>query len=135
RFVGAVAMPAAPAERAPQADAPALPATPAHAQLPARTTFFGREGEIARISSLLSQPACRLLTISGPGGIGKTSLALEALQTLQADGQPGTYVRMEHVERNHFEWAIATALGIQPGGDVRRQLIELLRHNPPLLVL
>ena len=41
------------------------------------TTFIGREQEIAEISALLGDPACRLLTLVGPGGIGKTRLAIE----------------------------------------------------------
>jgi predicted ATPase len=40
------------------------------------TPFIGRAAELAEISALLDDPACRLLTLSGPGGIGKTRLAL-----------------------------------------------------------
>ncbi len=34
------------------------------------TPFIGREDELAEIARLLSDPACRLLTLTGPGGIG-----------------------------------------------------------------
>lgn len=44
----------------------------------APTTFIGREHEIADITTLITTPACRLITLVGPGGIGKTRLAVEA---------------------------------------------------------
>jgi DNA-binding SARP family transcriptional activator len=46
--------------------------------IPVQTTpFVGREAELAQLSNLLADPACRLVTILGAGGIGKTRLALE----------------------------------------------------------
>jgi len=41
------------------------------------TPFIGREQELAEIAGLLAEPTCRLLTLVGPGGIGKTRLAIE----------------------------------------------------------
>jgi WD40 repeat protein/predicted ATPase len=41
------------------------------------TPYIGRETELAQIAQLLVDPACRVITICGPGGIGKTRLALE----------------------------------------------------------
>ena len=43
-----------------------------------RTSFVGREAEIHEIQSTLSDPACRLLTVVGPGGVGKTRLVVHA---------------------------------------------------------
>ncbi|HEY3229819.1 MAG TPA: adenylate/guanylate cyclase domain-containing protein, partial [Roseiflexaceae bacterium] len=40
------------------------------------TPFIGRAAELAELAALLDDPACRLLTLTGPGGIGKTRLAL-----------------------------------------------------------
>ncbi len=45
---------------------------------PQMTPFVGREKELAEILHLLENPACRLLTLVGTGGIGKTRLAIEA---------------------------------------------------------
>src|SRR5512133_2754145 len=42
------------------------------------TSLIGREQALARLHALLDAPACRLVTLVGPGGIGKTRLALEA---------------------------------------------------------
>jgi DNA-binding SARP family transcriptional activator/predicted ATPase len=42
------------------------------------TSLIGREADLARLHALLDDPACRLVTLVGPGGIGKTRLALEA---------------------------------------------------------
>lgn len=42
------------------------------------TPFIGRRSELAEIAARLADPACQLLTLIGPGGIGKTRLALEA---------------------------------------------------------
>src|SRR5262245_60666335 len=42
------------------------------------TSFVGRKQELTEINTLLNNPNCRLLTLVGPGGIGKTRLAIEA---------------------------------------------------------
>lgn len=52
-------------------------ASPIH--IPPQTTpFVGREKELARLIQLLNDPACRLITLVGPGGMGKTRLAVRA---------------------------------------------------------
>ena len=61
---------------------PTVAERPQH-NLPVQPTpFIGREDELAMIKARLDNPDCRLLTLVGPGGSGKTRLALEA-----ADGQ------------------------------------------------
>src|SRR5579872_347775 len=44
------------------------------------TSFVGRTAELADIANLLADPACRLVTVLGPGGIGKTRLTIQAAQ-------------------------------------------------------
>jgi predicted ATPase/DNA-binding SARP family transcriptional activator len=54
-----------------------------HHNLPAQTTpFIGRKEELAEIGARLQDPACRLLTLLGPGGIGKTRLAIQSAEVL-----------------------------------------------------
>jgi predicted ATPase/DNA-binding SARP family transcriptional activator len=60
------------------ATALATPTARTHTLPPPSTPFIGREQELARLSQLLADPACRLVTLTGPGGIGKTRLALQA---------------------------------------------------------
>ncbi|MBE7554248.1 MAG: hypothetical protein HS126_24560 [Anaerolineales bacterium] len=56
------------------------PPIPRHNLPPQLTPFIGRETELAQIAELLANPACRLLTLVGPGGVGKTRLALAAAE-------------------------------------------------------
>jgi predicted ATPase len=54
----------------------------AHNFPPQPTSFVGRDTELKQIRQLLSDSGCRLLTLFGPGGIGKTRLALETARIL-----------------------------------------------------
>jgi hypothetical protein len=59
------------------ADFPPLKTLDAHHHLPLQpTSLIGREQEVSEITTLLTQPEARLLTLLGPGGIGKTRLAI-----------------------------------------------------------
>lgn len=51
------------------------------------TPFVGRREELAEVRRLLAQPACRLLSLIGPGGIGKTRLALKAARCIAEDAR------------------------------------------------
>jgi predicted ATPase len=122
-------MTAAPAEP-PREEPPSSLPTP-------RTSFVGRESELARIDELLTA-GTRVLTLTGAGGIGKTRLALEAARRV-ADRYPDgvVFVPLDGVEdAEHVPAAIAEALGVrEPAGDVAAALSARLRRRRLLLVL
>jgi len=65
---------------------------PARTNLPAeRTTFVGRANEVSRVQTLLRDESVRILTLTGPPGIGKTRLAIRASTGLLADFDHGVF--------------------------------------------
>ncbi len=63
-------------------------------QIPLPTTpFLGRNAEIHQVIAQLTDPACRLLTIIGPGGIGKTRLAEEVTHQLAGQAEEQATIR------------------------------------------
>lgn len=131
--------------RTPAATPSALPV-----QLPADATpFVGRENEIAALTRLLNDPDVRLVTVQGPGGMGKTRLAVEAVRQLaeRQIAQPAALRRYGNGvffvglaalrEAEHIASTIATALGCQflSTQEVRQQLLDYLREKHLLLVL
>lgn len=124
------------------------PPGPARAQPPSPTTpLVGREGELERALALLADPTARIVTLVGPGGVGKTRLALELARRLNAPGShaPGLPVAgpvsLESVHTGgQFVRELASALGMLVGGGqstdlLERQLAERFRASPALLVL
>lgn len=108
------------------------------------TPFFGRASESARIVEKLRAPTCRLLTLTGEGGIGKTRLAIEAASKLTEDFADGVwFVPLSGIEARGQEIprvlarAVAHALGFapDPAQDVTRQLTDYLRTRTLVLVL
>jgi predicted ATPase/DNA-binding SARP family transcriptional activator len=98
------------------------------------TSLLGRETEVAHVIHLLSHDKVRLLTLSGPGGIGKTRVALEAArrfdQAVFVDLANTTNPRLIASE-------IAAALGVVPthGETLETGLCRLLRDQELLLLL
>ncbi len=86
--------------------------------LPAiQTTFVGRESEIQAISTMLFNPDCRLISIVGPGGIGKTRLAIEVARETNIEFPDGSFfVPLDTVTSgNDILPAIANALQLMIG--------------------
>lgn len=128
--------------------APPLPVTPVSFARPLSgnlaahappTPFIGREEELAEIARLLENADCRLLTIVGPGGIGKTRLAFQAALAHGAVFNHGVYfVPLAPVSSIDFLVpAIAESLAFQFFGqqDPRTQLLNYLRAKNLLLVM
>jgi predicted ATPase/DNA-binding SARP family transcriptional activator len=107
---------------------------------PAQTTaLIGREAELAELGALLENPAHRLITIVGPGGIGKTRLALAAAaEQAEAFANGATFVPLQAISEVAFVApAILGALGVTLQGqrDPREQLLDELCAKELLLVL
>ena len=103
----------------------ASPAAP-KGRIPAPyTEAVGREGEVTALLTLLAEDACRLVTLVGPGGVGKSRLAIEVARNARASFDRVTFVTLEHV-RDPAEVlpTIARELGVRVTGD--RPISELL---------
>ncbi len=107
--------------------------------MPAYNSFIGRKKEFNDIQQLLSQPECRLLTLIGPGGIGKTRLALQ-LTTMSgnafARGSVVVYLQPLR-SAEFFALAVANALGFPLTGQEPplEQLGHYLHDKEILIVL
>ncbi|WP_353808964.1 ATP-binding protein [Agromyces sp. SYSU T00194] len=129
RFVHAASAAAAP-DAAPRPVAP-LPA--------ARTPIIGRDDELARIAALVASDDVRLVTLTGPGGIGKTRLSIDAARAAEP-GLPDGVVFVDLASATDaagVESALATALGVRDAGDgtIGEQVRVALGDRRMLLVL
>lgn len=101
--------------------------------------LIGRETELEQIAHRLSDPDCRLITLTGPGGIGKTSLALRAAEEHLSEWLDGTYFvslsALSH--QDQIPGAITDALSIGSDGDkdARAQILNWIKEKSLLLVL
>ncbi len=103
------------------------------------TSTIGRAREIAALVDLLCQPETRLVTLTGPGGVGKTRLSLEVARELQAFFADGVFfVSLAPLrEPGQVLLAIAQAVGIEETGGqaVVERLHAYLRAKSCLLLL
>ena len=107
-----------------------------------RTSFVGRDSELEAIDRLLEDPGCRLLTLVGPGGVGKTRLALEAAAR-RVDRYPHGvhFVPLASVAASELlAPALAESIqfavdGAHSGFAAQDQLLDYLSERSTLLVL
>lgn len=126
----------APAAHAPAGTNPA----PAWSHLPAQSTpLVARERELREIAALIADPACRLLTLVGQGGIGKTRLALQAAADIEGHYADGAYfVPLAPVNTAEYLIpALADALQFSTfrESDPKLQLLCYLNEKHTLLVM
>jgi predicted ATPase len=123
----------------PSLAAPAAPTRSARALPVPATPLVGRRLELAAVAALFRDEGARLVTLTGPGGTGKTRLALavaEALETELRDG--AAFIHLAPLSRPELLLpTIAEALGLQEGGarPLAENLTEHVRERRMLLVL
>jgi predicted ATPase/DNA-binding winged helix-turn-helix (wHTH) protein len=107
-----------------------------------RTGFVGREKEVTAVRELLMRQDVRLVTLTGPGGIGKTRLAVQVASGLVEHFPSGTHFVPLFALRNPGLVAstIIQTLGLQEIGgqpplEIIRENLQGPLHGPMLLVL
>jgi predicted ATPase/DNA-binding SARP family transcriptional activator len=114
------------------------PAAP-HSLPPQPTPFVGRVEQLAQIAQLLAEPECRLLSVLGPGGIGKTRLAIRAAEEQSRCFAGGVlFVPLVDLDPpDLLPSAILDALSVPlaSGLHPKDQLVNALRERQLLLVL
>jgi predicted ATPase/DNA-binding SARP family transcriptional activator len=105
---------------------------------PAPVDCIGRRSEQAQLLHLLDQPNCRLLTVTGPGGVGKSTLARAVMPRLQVRfDQHAYWVELDDLpSTDDVAVRLAARLGLQPSanGAPLDQVIEHLACLPSVLV-
>jgi predicted ATPase/Tfp pilus assembly protein PilF len=102
------------------------------------TPIVGREEELKAVRALLLDPAARIVTLVGPGGVGKTRLAIEAAaHSLEAFPDGVRFIPLSAVDLpDILVPALARAMGIvEVGPDPQEALVAALRDRRMLLIL
>lgn len=123
------------ASRAPSAG----PAPESALAIPAAyTSIVGRSDERERLIEMIRTPGVRIVTIVGPGGIGKSRLAIEIAETVAATGREVAFAILESVTSpERVISVIARALGVRETGDekLETKLVTALSGRDMLLIV
>jgi predicted ATPase/Tfp pilus assembly protein PilF len=110
-----------------------------HRLPPQSTPFVGRERDLRELQSLIATPTCRLITICGPGGVGKTRFALQgALAAADTFEHGAAFVPLNDLsDGKPLVATIAERLGLPLSGrgDARAELLAYLREKQLLVVM
>jgi predicted ATPase len=129
-------VPVLPLSGPPPGAPPAMALVPASRLPSVMTSFVGRHREVAEVTRLLEQE--RLVTITGPGGSGKTRMALElAADMALRPGRSVLFVELAEVASSAVQATVAVALSVRVEGDASLLdgLADALGGRATLLVL
>ena len=127
-------------QREPRVPAPTTGSTRrrSHNLPPQRTALLGRTGELARIEELIADGGVRLLTLTGPGGTGKTRLAIQAAENLAPRFEGGlAFVNLAPLaDAALVASAVARAFDVRESGDLSLEsaIAEHLRSRGATLL-
>lgn len=131
-----------PIQTAVSAPTPQLPPTdqPPPIRLPQQLTpFIGRHQERQQIANLLAQPDCRLVSLIGPGGMGKSRLSIQAAHEQAAHFKHGVFfIPLAALEQaTYMVTAVANGIGLNLDSQTshQEQLFNYLRPKEILLIL
>jgi DNA-binding SARP family transcriptional activator/predicted ATPase/Tfp pilus assembly protein PilF len=120
-------------------ETPSHTPTPPHNLPPSPTPFIGRAEELAELADLLADPDCRLVTLVGPGGIGKTRLALQVATDHVGTFAHGIYfvplTTVSSAKSLVSTVASTLSFSFQDRLDPKDQLLSYLSEKELLLVL
>jgi predicted ATPase/class 3 adenylate cyclase/Tfp pilus assembly protein PilF len=103
------------------------------------TQFVGRDHEVAEVSAMVADPACRMVSIVGPGGIGKSRLSVQVASHVLSGFPDGVwFVPLAPLtSADYLISAVASALELSFSGQIepQEQLLNYLSDKETLLVL